>query len=116
MMVEHVQILDHDHLFTRHQLTQGIDQNLAFFVVCTMEKTKNRDCVIYPIAQYNFLLHIYNLPFESCFMCCSPIKTICNFGVVTLEAMFQLLSSALQNREIPKAFYRSGMFTKMFNF
>ncbi|XP_044334434.1 uncharacterized protein [Triticum aestivum] len=43
MMVEHVQILDHDHLFTRHQLTQGIDQNLAFFVVCTMEKTKNRD-------------------------------------------------------------------------
>ena len=87
MIVEHVQILDHDHLFTRHQLTQGIDQNLAFFVVCIMEKTKNRDCVIYPITQYNFLLHIYNLPFEWCFLCCSQIKTICNFGVVTLEAV-----------------------------
>ena len=40
MIVEQVQILDRDHLFTRHQLTQGIDQNLAFFVACSMEKTE----------------------------------------------------------------------------
>ena len=79
MIVEQVQILDRDHLFTRHRSKSSI--------LCCVPHEKDRYCLIYPIAQYNFLLHIYNLPFESCFMCCSPIKTICNFGVVTLEAV-----------------------------
>ena len=62
MIVQQVQILDCGHLFTRASFNSR--HQSKFSILCCEQQGEDRDCLIYAIAQYNFLLHIYNLPFE----------------------------------------------------